>query len=283
LIYNAAAQNEKSIMNSRNLFLNGRKVSYLQFGKGKPVFLLHGWGGSKESWLSLVRALEFHELSNEFCFIAVDFPGFGESEEPEVAWDVSDYSRWFLDFVDYIYRENEFVVDFDLIVHSFGGRVLFKLISMGGFTKNHPDRLVLIAAAGIKPTPTKRMRLASLAARSGKKILSIPGLRWSAPLAQKLLYKALKSHDYEKSSGVMRDTLIKVLDEDLEGEVRAITRPTLIIWGDKDSYVPVSDGKQMEQNIAGSIMKVIKNGRHGIHKTHAREIAVWIKDFLTNR
>jgi len=93
-----------------------------------------------------------------------------------------------------------------------------------------PDKLVLIAAAGIKHGKSLRIRLAEVTAKTGRKFLTIAGLRRLAPLAQKTLYKILKSHDYEKSSGVMRDTLLKILDEDLSGSICHIKNPTLIFW-----------------------------------------------------
>ncbi|MCC7432332.1 alpha/beta hydrolase [Candidatus Peregrinibacteria bacterium] len=274
LIYNAG-------MKKLHINILGRKVAVNHVGQGKPVFMLHGWGGGKESWDALINELSSLGLLETFCFIAIDFPGFGESEEPVEAWGVMDYSKWFGMLVDTVYETLKLQGNYDLIVHSFGGRVLLKYLSYFEERPANPDKLVMIAAAGIKPVKTTKVKMAAIAAKTGKKVMSLPVLRWTAPAAQKLLYKLLKSHDYEKTSGVMRETFIKVIDEDLTSNIREVNRPTLILWGDQDSYVPVEDGKFMEQNIKGSSMKVIKGGRHGIHKTHAKELAVWIKDFLT--
>jgi pimeloyl-ACP methyl ester carboxylesterase len=220
-------------------------------------------------------------MSKSHCLIAIDFPGFGESIEPEVAWNVSDYSKWFGLLVTGIYEKLGLTGDYDVMVHSFGGRVIIKYLSSLQEESVKPDKLVMIAAAGIKPNKTARLKMAALAAKTGKKVLSLPVLKWTAPAAQKVLYRVLKTHDYEKTSGVMRETFLKVIEEDLKDKIREIDRPTLILWGDQDSYVPVEDGKFMEQNIKGSSMKVIIGGRHGIHKTHAKELSVWIYDFIT--
>lgn len=246
---------------------------------GNAVFLLHGWGGSKESWKPLLDELGLDEVR---CFVSVDFPGFGQSEEPSAGWDVGDYAHWFEHFVAAIYKSEQLSGDYDVIVHSFGGRVLLKLYAED-FLHNleaRPDKLVLIAAAGVKHGKSLRVRVATLAARVGKTIMKLPLLRRLAPLAQKILYKALRTHDYEKSSGVMRESFLKVIDEDLKESIEGIHRPTMIVWGNEDSYVPVKDAYMMHEKIAGSELHIIEGGRHGIHKTHAKQVAEWVKVFL---
>jgi pimeloyl-ACP methyl ester carboxylesterase len=262
--------------------IDDRKVAVIQKGQGKPVFLLHGWGGTKESWERLTWEMAKYGLEEKHLTIAVDFPGFGESEEPDSAWGVTDYTRFLEKLVKRVYEDENLSGDYDLIVHSFGGRVLLKLLSPNyeHIITERPDKLVLIAAAGIKPPRTLRLGLASAVARLGKRILAWPVLRKLAPSAQKLLYKILKSHDYEKSSGVMRNTFVKVIEEDLTGTLSHIKNSALILWGKKDSYVPYSDGILMHKSISGSQMITISDGRHGIHKTHAEILAPKIVDFL---
>jgi len=278
-------------MKQKFIQVGGRKVAYSLSGwtlsevgassegdAGKPVFLLHGWGGSKESWNPLLEELATEPAK---CFVALDFPGFGQSEEPTAAWDVGDYAHWFEHFVAAVYKAEQLSGDYEVIVHSFGGRVLLKLFAADFLhsMEARPGKLVLIAAAGVKHGKSWRVRIAGMAARVGKGVMGLPLLRRLAPLAQKILYKALRTHDYEKSSGVMRETFLKVIDEDLIESIDQIHRPTLILWGDKDSYVPVKDAYLMQERIKGSEMHIIEGGRHGIHKTHAKLVADWVKDF----
>ena len=143
-----------------------------------------------------------------------------------------------------------------------------------------PERLVIIAGAGIVRPLSMKVRVAGLAARFGKGVMSLPVLKKLAPLAQKVLYKVLRTHDYEKSSGVMRETFLKVIKEDLRDSTENIKCPTLIVWGERDSYVPVKDAYLMKEKIANSELHVIKDGKHGIHRTHAKKLAGWIAEFL---
>jgi len=277
--------------------VGGRKVAYLDSGKAaaaasnsggeagqKAVFLLHGWGGSKESWQPLLTELTSGDSSatRDRRFFALDFPGFGESEEPANGWTVTDYAKWFEHFAAAVYKSEGLAGDYDLIVHSFGGRVVLKLFAedFSHSLKARPEKVVLIAAAGVKHRKSLSVRIAAAAARSGKKVMSWPVLRHAAPLAQKVLYKALRTHDYEKSSGVMRETFLKVIDEDLKESIEQVKCPALIVWGEKDTYVPVKDARLMHEKIANSELHIFKDGRHGIHKTHAAQIAKWVKEFL---
>ena len=266
------------------LEINGQKVAVAICGKGKPFLMLHGWGGSKESWEPLMEKLNALGFWNENLGIAVDFPGFGESAEPLTAWSVGDYAHFTEDVIRAIYKEMNLSGDYNLMVHSFGGRVALKMLAPDFATNisEKVDKLILVAAAGVKARRTLRIKVASAAARLGKKVMQLPGLRAGAPLAQKILYKVLKTHDYEKSSGVMRETFLKVIDEDLSESLSHIKNPTLIIWGKRDSYVPFSDALLMEKKILGSKLIAIPGGRHGIHKTHAEDLAKWIKEFLTD-
>lgn len=265
------------------LQIKGNKVAFETAGRGNRLLLmLHGWGGESSSWQPLIAQFENLGLLEEFLIVAVDFPGFGESEEPEKAWAVHDYARFLEEFIGELYKTYDLSGNYDIIVHSFGGRVLFKLLSpdFQHSITERPDRLVLIAAAGIKPRATLRVMVAAVAARTGKAVMKLPLLRHLSPLARKILYKALKTHDYEKSSGIMRETFIKVIDEDLRDSLLHIKNPTLIFWGKKDSYVSVKHGRLMHEKIPGSKMVVFADGRHGIHKTKSEPIAREIANFL---
>ncbi len=262
--------------------IDGRTVALTLTGKGEPLFFLHGWGGTKESWGKLTAELEKLGIDEERSLVALDFPGFGESEEPVRPWGVSDYAHFFEKLVAGCYREFDWSGNYDLAVHSFGGRVALKLLSTDFEHQitERPDKLVLIAAAGVKHQPSMRLRAAGVAAKAGKRVMKLPVLKKLAPAAQKILYRILKSHDYEKSTGIMRETFLKIIDEDLAASISHVKNPALVIWGKKDSYVPYSDGLMMHKYILGSQLITVPDGRHGIHKTHAAMLAPHIADFL---
>lgn len=108
-----------------------------QPGSGPTVLLVHGFAGSKENWLMLMP-----ELPKDWHVLAVDLPGWGDSERRADA----DYGP-----VAQADRLAEFIATLpappDLVVgHSMGGQV------SGLLAARHPDtlrRLALVSAAGV--------------------------------------------------------------------------------------------------------------------------------------
>ena len=98
--------------------VNNININYEQKGSGDLVVLLHGWGSNIKLFSSLIDL-----LSAKYTVVAMDMPGFGESEEPPDVWCVGDYVQFVVDFLaDYDNKNITF------LGHSFGGRVIIKLI-----------------------------------------------------------------------------------------------------------------------------------------------------------
>src|SRR5215217_981077 len=73
-----------------------------------PVVVLHGWGASIEAVGSIVDG-----LAGRLEVVAVDLPGFGESDEPPEPWDAGAYARFVLALCDELGLER-----FSLVGHS---------------------------------------------------------------------------------------------------------------------------------------------------------------------
>ena len=81
---------------------DGVKMHYEISGEGdQSVLLLHGWGGSCESWLPVERDLKASKR-----VINLDFPGFGQSTEPNRPWSVSEYRDITLALIDELKLES---------------------------------------------------------------------------------------------------------------------------------------------------------------------------------
>ena len=76
------------------LEIRNRMVNYVQKGKGIDLVFLHGWGQN----MQMMSAIESH-LSDRFSVWNLDFPGFGESEEPSQPWTIGDYSNLLESFI----------------------------------------------------------------------------------------------------------------------------------------------------------------------------------------
>ncbi|MDD5026336.1 MAG: alpha/beta hydrolase [Candidatus Peribacteraceae bacterium] len=242
----------------------------------KPVLLcLHGWGGSKESFTELRTALAGSDVE----ILTPDLPGFGAEPEPPKPWTTDDYADW---VTQWLKRElHSIPSSLHLLGHSHGGRIAIKLASRQPTLGSSITHLYLCAAAGVKHRKGAREVLGLWAAKAGGVLLSLPGLRSLASPARKVLYKLLGSHDYERASPLMRETLKQVTEEDVRPLLHLITTPTDIFWGTLDRMTPVKDAYILCNAIRGSRLHLFPGSRHRIHRDHAREIATVIRKHLT--
>jgi pimeloyl-ACP methyl ester carboxylesterase len=101
------------------------RVATMEAGSGRPVLMLHGLGGTKISFLPTVSA-----LAPEYRTIAMDAPGFGDSDKPIGSYDAAFMARWAVSLLDALDIERA-----DILGHSMGGRVALEL------GMRHPDRV----------------------------------------------------------------------------------------------------------------------------------------------
>ncbi len=219
-------------------------VYYEVEGSGHPVILLHGWGQSVAAFEPVVN-----HLKQNFKVYNIDFPGFGQSEEPKTVWSVYDYADMLEKFVKQLNIEAP-----TLFGHSFGGRV--GIIYAG--RKNDMTKLVLIDAAGVKPKRGLDYYARVYTYKLGKRILSLPGLS----VYKEQMMKNAGSSDYKSASPMMRQIMSKVVNDDLQHLMPAIEAETLLVWGDLDDATPLSDAKIMEKKIKGSGLVVFEGAGH---------------------
>lgn len=100
------------------------------------------------------------------------------------------------------------------------------------------------------------------------------------PDALNRFQKKFGSADYAAASPVMRGSLVKAVNEDLEPLLPQITAETLLIWGDKDTATPLSDGRKMEKQIKGSGLVVFSGAGHYSFLEQPYLFAKVIKSFL---
>ena len=90
------------------------------------------------------------------------------------------------------------------------------------------------------------------------------------------------SADYKAASPVMRKTLSNVVNTDMTPFMPQIKVPVLLVWGEKDTATPLSDGQTMEKLIPGSGLAVIQGGSHFPFVENPRQFAGVMSAFLLN-
>ena len=231
--------------------VNGIRINYEQRGEGDLIVLLHGWGSNIKLFANLIDL-----LAKKYKVVAMDMPGFGESQEPPSAWEVSDYVQFVIDFLaDYSVKETM------LLGHSFGGRVIIKLNSRTDLPFKI-TKVILVDSAGILPPKTNKKSLRTRYYKLGKAVLSTKIAQKIAPDALENFRKKMGSADYAAASPLMRQVLVKTVNEDLEPLLPNIKCPTLLVWGVNDTATPLSDGEKMEKLIPDAGLVKLENAGH---------------------
>lgn len=255
-------------MIEQKLLIKGLETNYKIAGEGEHILILHGWGGSSNSWIEVQEIL----AKEGFKVIVPDLPGFGKTASPPLAWSVEDYSNFILNFIKGIGLERMV-----LIGHSFGGRISIK------FTTFYPERvkkLILCASAGIKHNLSIRQKIIYNLARVGNFLFSKRPLRRYKDVFSNFFYFLVRRRDYHKLKRVMRATFQKIVIEDLKETLSKIKTKTLLIWGEKDKSVPLEDGYLMREKISQSILEIIPKTGHTLNLEEPQKLAQIVSRFL---
>lgn len=226
-------------------------VNYIDEGDGSVILLLHGWGSNITLFDGIIKT-----LSPSHRVIAPDMPGFGKTPEPQQPWAVDDYVDFIIKFIDSLGLK-----EFGVLVHSFGGRVLFKLNARESL-HYVINKAVLIDSAGIMPKKSLKQKISLKMYKCARSIMSTKPLHFLYPDAVENMRKKRGSADYNNATPTMRQTLVKVVNEDLKPLISQIKCPTLIIWGDNDTATPIDDARQMEQLIPDAGLVVCEGAGH---------------------
>ena len=120
-----------------NIKIQDINTNYIVKGEGKNILLLHGWGSKLDLFGTIIE-----NLSKNNKVYAIDLPGFGGTDEPKEAWDVDRYVDFVIEFI-----EKMNIKELSILGHSFGGRVIIKLVNRQNLNFK-VDKLVLVDSAG---------------------------------------------------------------------------------------------------------------------------------------
>lgn len=232
-----------------------KDISYSTIGEGKALVILHGWGSSKRVMMPVADGLSQYRSS-----YVLDLPGFGDSPEPARAWSIDDYADAVQAFIESLPEDKV-----DVLVHSFGGRIMLKLCARN-FGEKHIDKVLITGGAGMKPRRSMKFYIKKYTAKILKApFMILPGvlrdkaLSW---LRNTALWRSLGSSDYSKLSGVMRETFVKSVTEYLEDTLADIPHEVLLLWGRNDEATPVYQARRMEEGIKNSALVIIEDAGH---------------------
>jgi pimeloyl-ACP methyl ester carboxylesterase len=248
---------------TRRVEIEGRDVSVVDTGDmsppAPPLLFIHGLGGIWQNWLLNIPAF----MGSHRC-VALDLPGFGQSEMPDGEVSIRGFARTVDKLCDRLDIDNPVVIGNSMggftgaeLAVSFPTRVSkLVLVTAAGLSTEYLAREPLLAAArafavltartGLRGSPVvKRRRLRRIALQA---VVRYPE-RLSVPLATELLAGA-------NAPGFI-DAFDALMGYSFRDRLARIEVPVLIVWGRNDILVPVSDAEMYEHLIGDNAHSVI--------------------------
>ena len=193
--------------------------------------------------------------SDRYRITIIDFPGFGNSEEPKEPWTIDQYSLMLENFVKQVGIKKPIVMG-----HSFGGRVAIRYSA-----RNNIEKLVLFGSPCIRVQEELPLKVRLL-----KKMKTLPGMNKIGEYMKQFI----GSRDYKAASPIMRETLVNVVNEDLSKYAREIEEPTLLIWGEQDTEAPVNDARELEKIMMDAALIIVPGTHYAYLENLARVITI---------
>ena len=253
--------------------VDGTYLNYELTGSGSYVTFIHGLGADGTTWQEQVLA-----FSDRYQVLTVDVRGFGHSDKPKGPYSVKM-------FVDDLYRLFKVlgIKKTVLAGHSMGG-----MISQT-FALEHPEMLSALILVDTSPAMATEMlgiieESAKAAETKGMAAVVDASLQraFSAGYAQRnpeafALHRELRLRNDPNAYAAASRAIAQF---NLLGQLKRITCPTLIIVGDQDMPTPIEAARTLNQNIAGSKMKVIKDSGHNTMVEQPEAFNAAVSEFL---
>jgi pimeloyl-ACP methyl ester carboxylesterase len=254
----------------RHLTLHGHQVAYRQAGSGPVVVLIHGITSNSATWKRVMPSLARH-----FTVIAPDLAGHGQSDKPKGDYSLGAHASGIRDLLLMLGHERASIVG-----HSLGGGIALQ------FSYQFPERcerLVLVDSGGLGRDVSMLLRAATLpgsefvlpflaatrlldAGEFAGRLLGRFGLHARTDLEEMARGHATLSDAEARAAFV--HTLRSVVEPGGQ-RVDASNRlylaehiPFLLIWGERDSIIPVAHGRIAHEHVPGSRLEVFQSSGH---------------------
>jgi len=252
--------------------VNNANVYYEQHGSSGPnVLILHGWGCDTTFFAPITAA-----LAEQMRVTIIDFPGHGKSGRPPEPWGVPEYAGMVRNLIGELQ-----LAPCHIIAHSFGGRVALYLSS---HWPELIDQMIITGGAGLRKPATPESQKRSREYQRWKKLFSVmERTHVLAKPAEKLAERVRKKYgsaDYNALDAEMRQTFVKVINEDLRPLLPCVKASTLLIWGRNDTETPLWMGEVMEREIPDAGLVVFEGGSHFAYLEQWQRFVAVAKHFL---
>lgn len=247
--------------------VNGISLSSYVFGQGPPVYLLHGLGGTKVSWMPLLES-----LGRTRTVIAPDFPGHGESDKPKAEYSAAYYADIVRKLMDALGSGPGVMIG-----NSMGGRVALEM------AVRYPKRVTGLATLGAAVPGIRWRYLLGITRLAPTEIARLPfplRERWMQYSIRRLFARPDRLPEVAFLAGA--DEFIRVYrsprarvafwaslqqivlerPEEFWPRLRRIKAPALILHGDHDRLVPLRLANRLAEAMPDAEFRVLPDVGH---------------------
>ena len=274
------------MLDLHHLAVHGHDIAFRLEGQGQTVVFLHGIAGDSRTWVEVMR-----RLAPRYRLLAPDLLGHGDSAKPRGDYSLGAHACSVRDLLQMLGIERA-----TLVGHSLGGGIALQL------TYQFPDlceRMVLVSSGGLGRDVSPLLRALSLPGAEAVLSLAFPGF---------LLRKGEAFREWLGTRGIRAPGLVEkwnayasLADEGTRRaflrELRAVVdhggqivsardrlylarHPALIVWGGRDSMIPVAHAQAAHEAIANSRLEVFPDAEHFPHAEDPDRFATVLADFI---
>jgi pimeloyl-ACP methyl ester carboxylesterase len=267
--------------------LHGRRISYLTAGEGPVLMLIHGIASDSEAWRSSLPL-----LARRATVIAPDLPGHGSSGKGPGDYSLGALASFLRDLLVALGHERA-----TLVGHSLGGGVAMQFSYM---FPERTERLVLVSSGGLGQNVSLLLRAATLpgsdlaialtigpitaVGRAGVAALRRVGLRVAPDLGE--VGRGFATLADREGRSAFLDTLRSVVNfrgQRVDASDRlylAVGMPTLLLWGERDTIIPVGHGQRATAQMPGSRLVTFPDSGHFPQIDDPHRFAATVREFL---
>jgi len=259
---------------------SGTKIWYNTRGKGTPILLCNGWGGSSDSWSEDFINL----LAKRHQVVLVDNRGTGRSGKPDEPYTMEQMSE-----------------DSNRVLAELGvGQAHVLGFSMGGYIAEalaiyHPDRVRSLILCATSPGSANRAPITIEASRELEKISdsklskhdrvkALIYLLYTREYVKPRLEELIAEESYDANPTpiyALKNQSAATASFDANEKLQDLKVPALIITGDSDRLIPPENGHILAGRIPGAELHVLPGLGHGFIKQATTETAKLILDFTS--
>ncbi len=266
------------------ILINGISIAYTDRGNGQPVLFIHGFASSSFSWMKMIGY-----MPQKLRFITIDLKGYGYSEKRcDDQLSPFDQSVLVAEFINQLKLEN-----LVLVGHSMGGAISL-LTLLNEHIRSKICKLVLVDSAGfLQKLPDFIDDITATSPDNAIIRMADEELLVSLVLKQAFFdHSKIDDEAVREYSDILRQENAKEClyaaalqiaianTKSFHEKIRTISIPTLIVWGEEDSIIYLTDALKLKADLKDSKLKIISKCGHSPHEEMPLETAGILSEFI---